>query len=313
MNKTLLYLKHRFEYYLVKLIVAVVINLSWAKSYRFGVFLGDLAYRILGGYRDIARRNLDFVYRGKLNSVQVDAMVREVFRNIGRGTVEFIRLSLLDEDNMDDFVSVEGLEHLRRALDQEKGVILVSGHLGNWELGAAALAMKGYTITALVLPQANGYVDKLINYNRSRAGMRVVPTGGTGVKDAMRCLRDKSILIALIDQNAYGGGIFVDFFGAPASTVRGPAALALRFGCPMVPVFTFRENGKLRMIFHEPLNIISTGEKEKDIAQTMAALTKLVESYTLRYPEQWFCWLHPRWQTRPPDEEKDHIPVEYQL
>lgn len=313
MKKAVIYLKHRFEYYLVRFLVAVVNRLSWEKSYRFGDFLGDLANSILWGYRNIARRNLDFAFRGEYDSDEKDRLVREIFRNIGRGAVEFMRLPFINKGNIDDFVIIEGLDHLRRALDRGRGAMLVTGHLGNWELGGAALAMKGYPPTVLAFPQENRYTDRMINDNRTQAGMKVVPTGGTSVKDALRCLRDKSILIALIDQNAYGGGVFVDFFGGRASTVRGPAALALKYGCPMIPVFSLRGNGKHRVIFHEPLEPPSSGDKERDVTAIMASLTKIIESYARRYPEQWFCWLHPRWQTRPPGEEKNRIPVEYKL
>jgi KDO2-lipid IV(A) lauroyltransferase len=313
MRRAGIYLKHRLEYYLVRFMVAVLKRLSWKWSYRVGVFLGDLAYYILWGYRDIARDNLRFVFSGKLSEVQIDRLIREVFRNIGRGAIEFIRLPLIGIHRIDDFVTIEGSEHLRRALDRGRGAILVTGHFGNWELGGAALAMKGYPVTVLAFPQANRYTDRMINDSRTQAGMRVVPTGGTSVKDAIVCLREKATLIALIDQNAYGNGVFINFFGAPASTVRGPAALALKFGCPLVPVFSLRDNGKHRVVFHEPLDPISTGDREKDIAETMAALTRIVESYVRLYPEQWFCWLHPRWQTRPPGEDEKDSPVKYRI
>jgi len=311
MKRVGIYLKHCLEYYLVRFMVAVVKRLSWKWSYRVGVFLGDLAYYILWGYRDIARDNLRFVFSGKLREAQIDHLIREVFRNIGRGAVEFIRLPLIDRDKIDSLVVIEGLDHFRHALERGKGAILVTGHFGNWELGGAALAMKGYPVTVLAFPQANKYTDRMINDNRTQAGMKVVPTGGTSVKDAIICLRDKATLIALIDQNAYGNGVFIDFFGAPASTVRGPAALALKFGCPLVPAFSFREDGKHRVVFHEPLDPISTGDRERDIAEIMAALTKIVESYVRRYPEQWFCWLHPRWQTRPAGENVS--PLRYRI
>jgi KDO2-lipid IV(A) lauroyltransferase len=195
-------------------------------------------------------------------------------------------------------VEVEGLEHLERAATPGRGVLLLTAHLGNWELLAAAHVLTGRPLSEVVRPLDQPVLDRLVARLRRRTGVEVIPKqrGLRGILDALRRGRMVGILL---DQNASRAeGVFVPFFGTPASTSRGMALAALRSGAPVLPVFIRRgPDGRHRVqIQPEVLRPVN-----RDPTAFTAALTAAIEAEVRRVPEQWL-WAHRRWRTRPPGE-----------
>ncbi|MGQ9630653.1 MAG: lysophospholipid acyltransferase family protein [bacterium] len=295
-------LQHRLEYAIAKLILWTVRRLSWSASYKFGSKLGDLVYH-LKLERRVAMEGLRQAFGGEKTEKELTAIAREAYRNFGKCVVEFMRMPLLNRDNIDDFIKIEGLENLERALSLGRGVIAVVGHLGNWEWLGAAISIKGYPLHAIARLQDNRLIDREINSMRRGTGMVIIPRG-IEIRDAIRCLKNKAPLGMFIDQNWAVNGIFVDFFGKLAATAKGPALLALKLGCPVLTSYIYRdENNKHTVVIEGPHELIRTGDMERDVWENTQLFTKIYEGYIRKHPEQWF-WLHPRWRKRPPGEER---------
>jgi KDO2-lipid IV(A) lauroyltransferase len=219
-----------------------------------------------------------------------------------------LRVSALSAEAVLARTEVEGLAELRAALDAGRGVVLVSGHLGNWEIGGAALAVRGVPIDVVAQRQSNPLFDRLVVETRERLGMRVIPRE-LGTRQGLRSLREGRLLALVADQDARGGGVFVPFFGRLASTHRGPAMLALRTGAPL-----FVTRGLLRTPEGgyrggvEEVVVDREGELDDVVERMTAAFTARLEAGVRAAPDQYF-WQHRRWKSRPPEERAPGAPV----
>jgi KDO2-lipid IV(A) lauroyltransferase len=188
---------------------------------------------------------------------------------------------------------------------RDTGGLILSGHFGNWELLVYAHGMRGHPVSLVHRTIANPFVDRWFNALRARAGTRLVrkrhAAGGV-----LRALHEHELLVLPFDQNSTRGlGVFVDFFGVPASTNSGIARLALRSGAPVVPVFIVREGRRPRHRVHVlPITYVErSGDFETDVRETTQRLSDVFEDMVRRHPEQWL-WVHKRWKTRPPGQPK---------
>ena len=199
-------------------------------------------------------------------------------------------------------VDVVGLDALSACLDGDTGALALTGHLGNWELGGAALAARGVAVDAIVKGMANRAFERELFATRERLGVSVVE-----MPDApwhtLRSLRGGRVVAIAGDQNAHRNGVFVPFFGRPAATARGPATFAIRTGAPAFVCFAVREPGRAQRytLTFERLPYEVTGDLEADVAAFTAAYIARVEAAVREHPEQYF-WHHKRWKTRPPQE-----------
>jgi len=234
-------------------------------------------------------------------------ILRVSFLNLGRMVAELAHLPHLTDDDLRRMVVFENeawwAENI--AAPRETGGLVLSGHFGNWELLVFAHGMRGYPVSMVHRAIANPLVDRWLNALRARAGTRLVrkrhAAGGV-----LKALHDRELLVLPFDQNSTRGlGVFVDFFGLPASTNSGMARLSLRSGAPAVPVFIVREGRGARHRVHVlPLMYAErSGDLEKDVRINTQRYSDVFESMVRRYPEQWF-WVHKRWKTRPAGEPK---------
>ena len=192
-------------------------------------------------------------------------------------------------------VHVEGVEHLRRAAAAGRGILVLTAHYGNWELLAAAHGLTGLPLSFVVRPLDDPILDDLAGRFRRRSGAELI-VKHRAVREVMQALRRGRMVGILLDQNATRGeGVFVPFFGVPASTSKGLALLALRTGAPVVPVFLRREpDGRHCMDVRPPL----PAPPDEDVLTYTAAFNAAIEAAIRRAPEQWL-WMHARWRTRP--------------
>lgn len=199
------------------------------------------------------------------------------------------------EEDIDVMVDFDGLKYLDQALKKEKGVILYTAHLGNWELLGAVLALKGYKVYSIAQEQNNSLFDEKINTIRSNAGVGIIPKG-LSIRKAFKVLKNNEILAILGDQHARRDGWKIDFFGRPALTFPGAVKFAQRTGAPIVPIF-FNRKGWLK---HE-LKCYSPRKIDKDaskaeLREELQSLVKLTEEEIKKVPADWM-WLHKRWKT----------------
>ncbi len=281
------------------LLGATLAYLPWRAGLWMGRRLGDLTYWVLPGRRAVARDNLERAFGRERNGRELDRLCRESFRHLGMTLVEACTFFFRPPSVLLSRVDVEGVDHLKAAAAHGRGILLLSAHLGNWELLAAAHVHTGYPVSVVVRPLDSAVLDRVVTRFRERGGVEVIPKRRAlrGVRDALRRGRMVGILL---DQNASRReGVFVPFFGEPASTSKSLALLALWSGAPVVPVFIQREMvGSHRVTIEPALPPPTTGDREEDVAVFTAAFSRVVESRIRQSPEQWF-WMHRRWRTRP--------------
>ncbi|MFQ6040525.1 MAG: lysophospholipid acyltransferase family protein [Candidatus Poribacteria bacterium] len=263
-----------------------------------GAGLGDLMWYLLRSRRKIAISNLRLAFGDEKPESELQRIARRSFRNLGKNIAEFLRFPLLNEQNLWDLVTVEGQENVEHALKLGPGVIVFIAHLGNWELLAPVYSALFPKTAAIAFPLKNHYLESMVNNYRCRLGLEIIHKR-RATKYVLKALKDNYIVGFIADQNAGREGVFVEFFGKLASTARGPVAIALKTGAPLLLSFDIRlPDDQHRLIITEPMKLTVTGNLDDDVAYNTARLMAELEKQIRRYPCQWM-WQHDRWKTRP--------------
>jgi KDO2-lipid IV(A) lauroyltransferase len=269
-----------------------------------GQTLGAIARLVLPHLRRHARVNLRLAFPA-LDEHTRDKIARGTFRNLGRALGEVTQFPKLKRANIESIVVYEGLDNYRNAVAQGRGVILLTGHIGAWELSVFAHSIYGYPMSFLARRVDNPLVERLAETNRARFGNHSIDKKGS-LREVLKTLKTGGVVGILADLNsAREEGVFVEFFGQPACTTAGVATLALRTGAVVLPGYIlWDEANKIhRLCFEPPVETINTGNPKDDVVTNTARYTKVLEAVIRRYPEQWL-WIHRRWKTRP-EGEKD--------
>jgi KDO2-lipid IV(A) lauroyltransferase len=232
-------------------------------------------------------------------------LMRGCADHFGRVLAEVAWLWRAEAADVERMVEIEGIEHLRKALEEGRGGILATGHLGNWELLNARLAVAGIPITIAVRELDDSRVDGLITALRTRFGSEVILRGSSAGRELIRALGKGRGVGLLIDQDIPSiPGVFVPFFGRQAWTPSGAAMLALRARCSIMPGFIHRKpDGTHKIKIDPPLKTPDEGSLKDRVRVLTAAATAAVEWQVRAWPEQW-VWMHRRWRTRPESEAK---------
>ncbi len=271
-----------------------------------GALVGELFYRLDVRDRGIAFYNLRLAFPDKTEEER-RAILRRSCRNLGRVGAEYCHLASLTPESVREYVDVEDTPRWQAALTAaaERGAVILTGHVDNFELLAYAHGLLGHPITLVHRPMRNPLVDRAITELRARAGTTSLAKK-TAAKAALRALREHRIVAIPADQNQTRRyGVFVDFFGVPASTTPGPARIAMLSRAPVLPVFLVRdgESDKHRVIVLPEVELVRTGNREADVVTNTQRCTAVIEEMLRRYPDQWI-WFHKRWKTRPMGEPR---------
>jgi len=269
---------------------------------RVGQFFVRTAYRFHKRLQFVGERNLRMAMP-ELGERQRREILDGLCASMGRLLGEFSQFPKLTRDNIADLVVYEGLENYERAAAQGRGVLLLTGHFGAWELCAFAQGLYGYPLSFLIRPLDNPLLDTLISRYRTRSGNRTIDKN-TAVRAVLKRLREGGDVGLLVDVNTVEEeGVFCDFFGIPACSTTGLAVFALRSESPVVPGFlTWDEQAKKhRLQFLPEITLIRTGDFKEEVQINTARFTKVIEEQAQRYPDQWL-WIHKRWNTRPEGE-----------
>jgi KDO2-lipid IV(A) lauroyltransferase len=298
MNQPTVRFQHRVEYALVRAGALLVAPLPDGAARRFGRALGALA-RWLGVRVAVARANLARAFPDRTDAERERILAR-AYAQAGMEAIEVLRFPRVTMAQVDVIArSVEGLEHIAAARALGRGVVLVTGHFGAYELLGAVVARQGHPIRFLVRSQSNPLVDAELQARRAALGVEVT-AHGIGVRQILRELHSGGCVAILADQDAGRGGVFVDFFGTPASTPPGPAEFSLRAGAPLVMGYLVRgEDGRYAGRFLPAIEIAPSGDHAADVRALTAAHTHRLESWIREHPEQWL-WTHRRWKTAVP-------------
>ena len=287
-------MKHRLEYLLVRAVLAVVRVMPHALVRACGTVVGMAFYTCDGAHRRIAEQNLATAFPVR-SPLQRRAIARAAFAHFGRLLMELLKFSTLSSDQMLARVEFDGEERARAAYAHGRGVLFVTGHFGYWELQALVHALRVEPVGVLGRPLDNPYLNQLLEGIRERTGNTVIYRKGT-IRRVMRTLEGGHGVAVLIDQHIISrDAIYVSFFEQPAATTSAVAALALRTGAVVVPVFALPlGGGRYRMIYEHPVE-----PPRADAADAVRAFTQrctdVLEMYVRRHPELWL-WMHRRWR-----------------
>src|ERR1700690_1742642 len=268
-----------------------------------GASFARVAYAIRTPLRRAAMQNLKLAFPD-WSDTKRRKMVRGMIRQIGWMAGEFSQFPNYTRGNIEKIVAVDGFENFDAARRRGKGVLFLTGHMSAWELAPFAHALYGYPLHFLVRPIANGRVDALINRYRCLSGNKPIEKNRSA-RAILKVLAGGGTVGILSDQNtAIEEGVFVDFFGIPASTTSGLARIALHTGAAVVPGFLSWDSvrRKYRLGFEPAVELARTGDEEADVVESTARFTRVIEVWVRAHPDQWL-WVHKRWKTRPPGEK----------
>ena len=289
--------RHYIEYHFLIGIGFLIRGLPRAAILRLGRLVGDVIYYFVPVRKAIVLTHLTQAFPEK--SVQeIKKIARGTYQNLGMNVLEHLRMPTLSTEEIKSIVDLADEELLIQALKRKRGVIIVGGHFGNWEYSSSALSANGYRFGVVVAKISNKYLDKKLNEHREATGGQMIPKRSS-TKAVLKILRENGTVGMLIDQNQKRGGAFVDFFGRPCSTPKGPALLALKTGASIIFFAAIRQpNGTIKVVF-EPVEMdYQAGATEENIHDITQRCTSRLEHYIRLYPDQWF-WMHRRWKNRP--------------
>src|SRR5713101_1176806 len=287
-------MRHRLEYVIVRVLIALVRVMPGPLMRAGGTILGLALYAVDGAHRRIAERNLAVAFPLR-TAAERRVIARAAFAHFGRLLFELLKFSTLSREQMLARVEIEGEERSRLAYAHGKGVLFVTGHFGFWELQAMIHALKVEPVSILARALDNPYLDRLLERIRQRTGNTVVYRRGT-IRRVMRTLQAGHGVAVLIDQHIMSrDAIYVDFFDRPAATTSAVAALALRTGAPVLPVFALPlGGGRYRMIYEHPVEP-PRADSADAVREFTQRCTDVLEMYVRRHPELWL-WMHRRWR-----------------
>jgi Kdo2-lipid IVA lauroyltransferase/acyltransferase len=289
-------LQHLIEYAALAVFAfcARLLPLSWARFLmrRFA----DFIFYVVPVRKKVVIKNLTDSFKDEKSPEEILGIARRAYAQFAQTMLELLFFPKLSPEDIDKMVTVEGLDYLASVKKKGTGAILVGAHFGNWELMGAALA-RHFPVTFIVGLQSNRLADGLLNSYRTAKGIKIVSLK-VALRGVLQVLKDNEFVALLSDQDAHEKGTFVNFFGRPASTPKGPALFALRTGAPLVMCSMIRENGHFRAVFEEVPRPAPSGNEEKDVHDYTQAYTSMLEKYTRQHPDHWF-WMHKRWKTKP--------------
>jgi Kdo2-lipid IVA lauroyltransferase/acyltransferase len=295
--------RETMEFAAVWLIVHGVRLLPRRLARTVGAAIGATAFRGLGRLRQVGLRNLELAFPEKTTADR-EAILRSEYRNLGFLLAEFCKMPGYTAKNASQFIRYEGLDNYLKARDRGKGVLVLTGHLGAWELSSFYHSLMGMPMGMVIRRLDNPLVDAFVNRIRCLHGNRVIHKDDFA-RGLIASMRSGETVGILMDTNMTPPqGVFVPFFGVQACTASGMARIAEKTGAAVVPGFLLweRNEGKYVLRFGEELNVVHTGDAEQDALTNTATFTAAIEAYVRRYPDQWL-WMHRRWKTRPAGEE----------
>jgi KDO2-lipid IV(A) lauroyltransferase len=282
-----------FLYVLVRSVLMIVGMFPYRMAPKVGNWLGRIIQLIDRKHRRIAVKNLE-KSRGICPPDAITEFIDRVYGHMGLGFVEMMMIPKLI-DQIERYVRHERFHVAEEVLRQGRGMIVVIGHLGNWELIGLSVPKAGYPLHSLARPIENPWIDRYLHRFRTQTGQRII-SKYRALGEMIRVLQKKEILIIQVDQDARNHGVFVDFFGRPASTHRSPALLSLKYGTPVVVANIYRENGLHHCVLSDPIRPESFRAHADPVGALTQAYTEKFEECVRAHPDQWF-WVHDRWKT----------------
>jgi Kdo2-lipid IVA lauroyltransferase/acyltransferase len=290
-------LQHRLEYAGIRALIFVLSAFPFRVGSQVGAWLGVLGYR-LGIRARVVEAQIAFAFP-TLDAKRIKTLARESYENLGRTSIEAALMEKrTPEELIAQFERVDGWEHVDAAVAAGNGALIITGHLGNWEVSGSYLAARGLPVDAIARHMGNRLFERYLTRVRERFGVRVV-FDQQAVRHTPRSVRSGRMVGFLSDQGVLGlASSFVPFFGRLAKTPRGAAVFALRLDVPALFIIGVREPSLKYRLIIERLPIVHTGDREADVTAFVALYTARLEHWVREYPGQYF-WQHRRWKRQP--------------
>lgn len=289
------------QYIGLKAFVSVIRLLPLNIGMLLGKSLAYAVYLIDRKHRTVADENLRNAYGEDLSDFQIKKIIRRNYLHFASVGIDFIKLpQIVNSSNWQKHFEMEGLEFARKARKEGKGIIFVTGHVGNWEVLGCAFDFFFHPLHSIAKHMKNPFVDRFFTRLREYGNQEII-FKEKAAREMIKVLKNNKFLGILVDQNARKNSIFVDFFGQKASTTRVVATLSLKTGAPIIMAFLRRSERRYRfkISLSKPIQIEKTGDLEKDIFNLTQRYTTIMESRIREHPHEWI-WIHRRWKTRPP-------------
>jgi len=277
-----------------------VLPRSWARA--LGAKLGALAYLLLGRLRRVGLLNLALAFP-TMPQTERELILKVEYCNLGRHLAEFCQMPGYTPEFASRFIRYDGLERYLAARERGKGVLVLTAHLGAWELSSFYHSLVGYPMGMVIRRLDNPLVDRMVNRIRCLHGNRVLHKDDFA-RGLIAAMRGGETVGILMDTNMTPPqGLFVPFFGVQACTASGLARVALKTGAAVLPGYLAWEESEGQYVLHfgPEVALAWTGDAEADAAENTARFTAVLEDAIRRYPSQWL-WMHRRWKTRPVGE-----------
>lgn len=274
-------------------------QVSLERALAFADWIGNLIYRLDGTTRRRALANLDLAYGETLSAAAKEEIARASLRNAARCFVELTHIDYI-RAHADEYISIEGWEHVEKLLAQDRAVIVVTGHIGNWELLAGYVAGRGVPLTAIARRINDPRLNQLLVDFRAKNGVQtILRESPTSSREILRVLRGRNALGLVMDQDIQAPSVSVPFFGQLARTPVAAAALAVRKNFPVVPVFARRRpGGGQHFIIMAPLQPPNSGDRRFDVLELTRQINAIFEQRIRDNPSEWVWW-HQRWRRKP--------------
>ena len=302
-HKRQITMAHRAEYGLVRALLSVLRWLPRKASRAVGSALGIATFYVARRLRSVGLQNLRLAFP-QAAPEERERVLKAEYRQLGHHLAEFARMPRYQRQTLENLIHYQGLEHFERASAKGRGVLVLTGHLGAWELSSFFHSLMGYSMGLVIRRLDNPLIDHYVNEIRCMHGNRVLSKDdfARGLLLEMKAGRTMGILM---DTNMTPPqGAFVPFFGIPACTGSGLARIARKTGAAVLPGFLLEEpDGRYRLHFGEEIALEVTRDSERDAIANTRRFTAVLEEYVRRYPEQWL-WMHRRWKTRPAGEPR---------
>jgi Kdo2-lipid IVA lauroyltransferase/acyltransferase len=295
-------MREKLEYWLVVAVARCLGRLPRGAARWLAGILAFLVYAFLGRLRRVGVRNLQMAFP-EVSSQARKKILRGVYRSLAWQLVEFCRMPRYTPENTREWLRVEGLEHYQAAQARGKGVLIVTGHLGAWELSSFYHSLLGYPMGMVIRRLDNRPLDAYVNRIRCGHGNFVLHKDDFG-RGLLKAMHEGGTVGILMDTNMTPPqGAFVRFFGVEACTATGLAHVARKTGAAVLPGFMLWEPAGHRYVLHfgPEIEMPRTEDVAADIVSGTQRCTSVIESWIRRYPDQWL-WIHRRWKTRPAGE-----------
>jgi KDO2-lipid IV(A) lauroyltransferase len=296
--------RERAEYVALRTVVAAVGILPRGVARAAGAALGALVFKLLARLRKTGLKNLEMAFPEK-TLVEREQVLRGVYRSLGWQLAEFCKMSGYTAGQASKFIRYDGLDNYLAAKARGRGVLVLTGHLGAWELSSFYHSLVGHPMSLVIRRLDNPLVDRFVNSVRCLHGNRVIHKDdfARGLLTAMH--QGETVGILMDTNMTPPQGVFVPFFGVEACTATAMARVALKTDAAVLPGFLLWEATEQRYVlrFGPQIEMVRTGDPEADILANTALFTAAIESYIRQYPEQWL-WVHRRWKTRPEGQER---------